>query len=206
MFPGAVLEPRAARLSRWKDVFHPDVAEIPVELSRFVQPFLSWKHSPYPPVCRLVDELITRLLRPVAPRVPRSMFDTRRILRQLFCASVLLALWTIARPAAATLPPAPFCDDRGASALAPAPLLEATDVAIQRARSTSPCDAAGPMFFASLGPGHSDLAPRFGGSESAIVSWHGSLAPPAAELLAEPSATRAPDYGARSRVERPPRA
>jgi hypothetical protein len=134
------------------------------------------------------------------------MFDTRRILRQLFCACALLVLWTIARPAAAASLPAPFCDDRGASVLAPAPLLEATDVAIQRARSTSPCDAAGPMFFASLGPGRSDVAPRFGGSESAIVSGQAPLAQPAGELLAEPSATLAPDYGVRSRVERPPRA
>ncbi len=132
------------------------------------------------------------------------MFNTRCILRQIFSASVLLALWTIARPVAAS-PPAPFCDDRGASALAPAPLLEATDVAIQRARSTAPCDAADPVFFASLGPGRSDVAPRFGGAESAIVSCQASLAQPAGDLLAPPSTTLALHYGVRSRVERPPR-
>jgi hypothetical protein len=135
------------------------------------------------------------------------MFDTRCILRQIFSASVLLALWTIARPAFAASPPAPFCDDRGASALAPAPLLEATDVAIQKARATAPCDAADPVFLAGLGPGRSDAAPRFGGAESAIVSCQARLARsrPAGELLAEPSTTLAMHSGVRSRVERPPR-
>jgi hypothetical protein len=133
------------------------------------------------------------------------MFYTGRVVRQLLCASLLLALWTIARPAVAALPPAPFCDDRGASGLAPAPLLDATDVAIERARSTSPCDVADFLFFASLSQGRGTVAPPLGGAVPAMLSCQVRLARPAGELLAEPSTALAPHYGVRARVERPPR-
>jgi hypothetical protein len=133
------------------------------------------------------------------------MFDTGRVVRQLICASIVLAVWTMARSAAAGLPPAPFCDDRGASGLAAAPLLEATDVAIQRARVTSPCGATDFVLFASLGQGSNPVAPQFDAADPAMPSCGLHLARPAGELLAEPSAALAPDYGVRFRIERPPR-
>ena len=68
---------------------------------------------------------------PLIQSTARSMVT--RVFRTAIFAGVMLALWTLGRPAhAATL--APFCDDRGATALAPPPALEAPDEAVRQGR------------------------------------------------------------------------
>src|SRR5947209_17163186 len=65
----------------------------------------------------------------------------RVVLRAVLFGSVVLALWSLARPASAAI--APLCDDRGASAIAPPPLLQAPDdahnEAIERAHVAPSC-------------------------------------------------------------------
>src|SRR5690349_16784007 len=54
-----------------------------------------------------------------------------RVFRAILFGGVTLALWALALPArAATV--SPFCDDRGASAVAADPALEAPDLAVRR--------------------------------------------------------------------------
>jgi hypothetical protein len=77
----------------------------------------------------------------------------RRALRAALFTIVTVVLWTVARPAMAM--PAPFCDDRGATAMAPEPLLEAPDVAVQRARAAPACDGEELMLGMTAAPGHS---------------------------------------------------
>src|SRR6202041_1954760 len=79
---------------------------------------------------------------PVACRVPGCRSKVRaamasRVLRVAIAASFALVLFVLARPASAAT--APFCDDRGASAIAAPPVLEAPDDAIRRASVVS-CD------------------------------------------------------------------
>jgi hypothetical protein len=61
-----------------------------------------------------------------------------RLVRTALFASFVLALLALARPASASS--APFCDDRGASAIALPPALDAPDEAIARSRA---CTGAG---------------------------------------------------------------
>jgi len=127
-----------------------------------------------------------------------------RVFRTAIFAGVLLALWTLGRPAhAAGL--APFCDDRGATALAEPPALEAPDVAIQRA-AAPPCGTDAPVFGLALGPAHhvasgapADAAPAAAASPLPV------LPPPLDGLVVFVSGETPPQAGVRYRVERPPR-
>jgi hypothetical protein len=128
-----------------------------------------------------------------------------RVFRTVIFAGVLLALWTLGRPAhAASL--APFCDDRGATALAPPPALEAPDEAVRRA-AAPPCDSDEPVYGHALGPGR-HMARVFSGDLASAA------APPSAPRLARPvdrsvslvARESPPHAGVRYRVERPPRA
>jgi hypothetical protein len=129
-----------------------------------------------------------------------------RSLRVALFASLVLALWSFARPArAATL--APFCDDRGATALASPPALEATDEAVRRTAAT-PCDGSGdaPLFGVSLGS-----APHRAPAAAAHVAPMRTapafepLAPAPVEALEFVPASTLTPPGVRFRVERPPR-
>jgi len=130
-----------------------------------------------------------------------------RVFRTAIFAGVMLALWTLGRPArAATL--APFCDDRGATALAPPPALEAPDEAIRRAAAV-PCDTDGPMFPDSclaLSPAHRTVRATSPGDEAAASVLAPQLLPPPLDgpfLFVVREAP--PSAGVRYRVERPPR-
>jgi hypothetical protein len=130
-----------------------------------------------------------------------------RVFRTAIFAGVMLALWLVGRPAhAASF--APFCDDRGATALAPPPALEATDEAVRRA-ATRPCDAdtEAPVFGLALQSAH-----RIVRTFSADATPAAPPAPPRVlptPLLDGPIAFVAretpPQAGVRYRVERPPR-
>jgi len=127
----------------------------------------------------------------------------RRAIRTLLVTSVVLALWTLARPAMAAS--APFCDDRGASGMAASPALEAPDVAVQRARATPACPGGGVLLGATLTRGHPGPAPSVVQAEPMIPPALLPLVAPPGDTLDAPPTVDTPREGARSRVERPPR-
>jgi len=126
-----------------------------------------------------------------------------RVLRAVLFASISLAVWTLSRPAMAA--PAPLCDDRGATALAPPPALEASDVAIQRAAATVTCPYGDAPLGVSIAPGHRGATPTVTAGEPALPGAPPVVvATPSSEL--EPACIDSPPAeGVRYRVERPPR-
>jgi hypothetical protein len=127
-----------------------------------------------------------------------------RVFRTAIFAGVMLALWTLGRPAhAANL--APFCDDRGATALAAPPALEATDEAVRRS-AAPPCDDDSPVFGLAFGPAHRILRSFSADAAPAMTTAQPRLLP---RVLQEPMAwvggQASPETGVRYRVERPPR-
>ncbi|HEY5147635.1 MAG TPA: hypothetical protein VII82_12765 [Polyangiaceae bacterium] len=126
-----------------------------------------------------------------------------RALRAALFASILLAVWSFARPArAASL--APFCDDRGATAIASPPALEAPDEAVRRAAAPS-CTPDGPLFGLAFDHGHSHGAKASPEQEPAIAVVPVAIAHPTGDLIAFATRETSPPYGVRYRVERPPR-
>jgi hypothetical protein len=126
-----------------------------------------------------------------------------RALRFAVATSLALAVWAIASPAWAA--PAPYCDDRGASAIAPPPILEAPDVAAQRARLEVPCNGDETSFDASLTRGHGPRLSTIDAPEQAIPSAALPIVPPESVDPLSPPQVERPADGERSRVERPPR-
>jgi hypothetical protein len=127
----------------------------------------------------------------------------RRALRAVLFAIVTIALWTVARPAQAM--PAGFCDDRGASAVAPDPLLEAPDVAIQRARIAPACDGEEVQLGTAIAPGHGQPPIASASADPALPSATPAVVPASGSLrtfvpLAQPRAD-----GVTSTLDRPPR-
>jgi hypothetical protein len=125
------------------------------------------------------------------------------LLRATLFASLVLALWTVVRSALAM--PAGVCDDRGASAIAPAPSFEAPDVAIRRARAAASCGDREPNVRARIVPAHRVFAPAYGGLHYALSVSSFPFAPEAGERQQLGSHVNRPLPGVRWRVERPPR-
>jgi len=127
----------------------------------------------------------------------------RRALRCAIFAIVTVAIWTLSRPAFAM--PAPLCDDRGATLLAPAPTLQAPELAVLRAPPPIPCEdadvAAGPM----LAPGHGQHQVPSPQGDPAVATCAAPLASPTGELLALPPPVAPSTEGVHYRIERPPR-
>jgi hypothetical protein len=137
--------------------------------------------------------------------IARLMRRFRRLLRAAVTASFVLAVWTVARPAgAATLALAPFCDDRGASAVAAAPTLEATDEAIRRARTTV-CDESELAPFASIGRSKGVSAVGIDTAASARTTETTCLPDFAGSPIDAVCAIQSSPLGVHSRIERPPR-
>jgi hypothetical protein len=130
-----------------------------------------------------------------------------RTLRAAIATSLMLVLWTFARPAhAATI--APFCDDRGATALAPAPALEASDEAVRRA-AIQDCDTSGsPTLGLSVGHARPRISPAPAEISPSQTPASLRFVPPAGEPLdvVARASSLLPQPGVRFRVERPPRA
>ena len=119
-------------------------------------------------------------------------------------ASLALAVFVLARPARAAS--APFCDDRGASAIAAPPVLEAPGDAIRQAAHVSCESEERDLVDASIGVGHRVLVRTLVAPEPAVAPTRAPLARPISALLPvqPPGATRIAE-GVGFRVERPPR-
>ena len=125
------------------------------------------------------------------------------LLRAVLFASLVLALWTVGRPALAM--PAGLCDDRGATAIAPVPSFEAPDVAIRRARVGGSCADEKVPVHARVVPAHRVFTPPYGAAHYALSVAPFPLAAGAGEEISLDPCARRPISGVRCRVERPPR-
>jgi hypothetical protein len=128
----------------------------------------------------------------------------RRALRFALFAIVTVAIWTLSRPAFAM--PAPLCDDRGATSLAPPPTLQAPELAVLRAPTPLPCDedaglAAGPTLASGHGQ-HQVPAPQ---GDPAVVTCAAPLVSSVGEPMALPPPAAPSSEGVHYRIERPPR-
>jgi hypothetical protein len=127
----------------------------------------------------------------------------RAFVRAALFGSVFLALWTLARPAAAAL--APLCDDRGASAVAAPPPLEAPDEAIERARATCPTTHGDLPLGARISPAQKDVPRLWSSQPRAVPAAALRIAPPSGAVREQAIRVALARDGVRSRVERPPR-
>jgi hypothetical protein len=118
-------------------------------------------------------------------------------------ACTLLAMWTVALPALAA--PAPYCDDRGASAMAPPPVLQPTDEAILRARVVLVCPLDELLLSTTIAPAHRFPAPALSSTEPALTTTTPSVVASEGEDLPPTVVYGQPLSGVHSRVERPPR-
>jgi hypothetical protein len=127
----------------------------------------------------------------------------RRALRAILFAIVTIALWTVARPAMAM--PAPFCDDRGATSMAPEPTLVAPDLPVRRAHVTPACNGEDVSLGSAVVPGHTHAPVASSQAEPVLTcvaptvasaSWATCALPPTAQPCAD---------GVTSALERPPR-
>jgi hypothetical protein len=125
-----------------------------------------------------------------------------RALRAALCAALVLAVWTLARPAKAAS--APFCDDRGATALAAPPALEAPDEAIRRAR-VSNCEHEKVEFAQTVRTPRKSAPPPSDASDKGWQSQATLSGAAGYERLEFEIVHASPCIGARTRVERPPR-
>ena len=127
----------------------------------------------------------------------------RRALRAFLVSSLALALWTVSRPAHAA--PAPLCDDRGATAIAPPVALESPEGAIERARVASSCPGSDVPLGSTLARGHRSGASAATAAQPVLPASATAIAPPPGVTLDPPVLFTAPPDGVRYRVERPPR-
>jgi hypothetical protein len=117
----------------------------------------------------------------------------------------MLAAWVLARPAYASS--APLCDDRGATAIARPPSLEARDVAVERVRNSNTCPWAAPdlLLGARISSSHPAFEVLISTVDQALPLAVVALPPPAGEELDLAPQPAPAGKGVRSRVERPPR-
>ncbi|HTQ42019.1 MAG TPA: hypothetical protein VMI75_04620 [Polyangiaceae bacterium] len=127
----------------------------------------------------------------------------RRALRCAIFAIVTVAIWTLSRPAFAM--PAPLCDDRGATSLAPPPTLQAPELAVLRAPAPLPCEDAGLADGPTLAPGHGQHQVPSAQGDPAFVTCAAPLVSLAGEPLALPPPAAPSTEGVQYRIERPPR-
>jgi hypothetical protein len=129
-----------------------------------------------------------------------------RLPRVVLFAVVLAALWSLTQPARAAS--APFCDDRGATALAAPPALEAPDEAVRRVCLSSCEHELAPSDLCAAVHSQRHLpAPPPSDSDKALKASPALSGPARACGMARPSArAESPPCGIHVRLERPPRA
>jgi hypothetical protein len=131
----------------------------------------------------------------------------RRLLRAALFAGVVVLVWTVSRSASAAVNDhAPFCDDRGASALAPPPTLESPSDVLDRVRAASSCtlndvDAIGRAF----APSHRTFEAPASSSVPALWRAAPTVTPTTGEELAVGTPATPTPIEVRFRIERPPR-
>jgi hypothetical protein len=125
-----------------------------------------------------------------------------RALRAAIGAALVFVVLAFSRSALAA--PAPFCDDRGATALAAPPALEAAGDAIQRARFST-CDYGHHHFETSVGPMRHRITPASDDAGQALLPPPAQPPPFAIDMLEVNVVVPRPCVGVRIRVERPPR-
>ncbi len=131
------------------------------------------------------------------------MAELRRLAIALaVSAALVVGLWV--RPSLAA--PAPFCDERAATALAPPPAPTAADQVIARAACHANPLATLTSRFLGLAPGHPapDTSPSV--IDAAVPTAVPKLARPPSVPVDGRVVVDAPARGVRSRIERPPRA
>jgi hypothetical protein len=126
-----------------------------------------------------------------------------RVWQLAFFVSLALALCTLARPALAM--PAGLCDDRGATAIAPAPALQAPEEAIQRASAPASCAGRDGLARATIAPAHRGLASASADPQPAFPVGRVALAAAEGDKIELGRVDDQPLRGMRPRVERPPR-
>jgi hypothetical protein len=128
----------------------------------------------------------------------------RRALRAFLVSSLALALWTLSRPAHAS--PAPLCDDRGATAIAPPLALQAPEGAIERAHTPVACPGGDAPYGSTIARGHRAGTGAATAAQPVLPPSQTALVPPPDATLDPPARFTEPPDGVRPRVERPPRA
>ena len=120
---------------------------------------------------------------------------------------LLTLMSTFTRSALASEPQrwAPYCDDRGATAVAPPPALEAPDEAIRRARASA-CASDELTLHAVVVQGHRGGHSPSSDAPQALATEMTTLASPPGETMDATPVTARAAHGARDRLERPPRA
>jgi hypothetical protein len=125
------------------------------------------------------------------------------LVRRCLTLACLLAVWLVARPAAAS---SPFCDERGASALAPSPVLDVPNASIDLGERADACelDASHDVAY------HRGERPHRAPSEArvdAMPAPQPDRVGPAIEAAPFPrESLREERSGVRPFLERPPRA
>ncbi len=117
--------------------------------------------------------------------------------------AVTVAIWTLSRPAFAM--PAPLCDDRGATSLAPPPTLQEPELAMRRAPAPLPCEDAGVSAGPTLAPGHGLHQVPSAQGDPVAMTFAAPLVSLAGEPLALPPPVAPSTEGVHYRIERPPR-
>lgn len=131
---------------------------------------------------------------------------SRRALRGAFIVGLLTLMSTFARSALAseTQRWAPYCDDRGATAVAPPPALEAPDEAIRRARAST-CASDELTLHAVATQGHRSGHSFSSDAPQALATETTTLVSPPGETMDAAPVTARAAQGARERLDRPPR-
>ena len=122
--------------------------------------------------------------------------------RRCLTIACVLATWLVVRPAAAA---APFCDDRGASALAPTPTLDIQMASVDIGEHEGGCADwmnADHGYEQGRRPATGSPAPHFDVMPTTALRPLRAFAP---IPFASPTLTTVPSSGATATLERPPR-
>jgi hypothetical protein len=127
----------------------------------------------------------------------------RAAVRAAWWAALTFLVWVL--PRAAWAASAPLCDDRGATAVAAPPLLQASDEGSPRAGASSSCEDARSPRCAHIAPCRGSVVAIAQISEAGLAGRSIHLARDRGQLDALAFSVVDHPRGVRSRVERPPR-